>query len=88
MFFAKSNPHPRTALGLTAAWLLGLAFASNADATTPVRKTAPEPAATLLLPPGKRLPLTSQLVDVTGIANELPLRQVVNRAEEAKGKER
>jgi hypothetical protein len=50
MFDAKRTPDPRAALGLTAACLLGLAIASDAGAATPVRKTAPEPAATLLLP--------------------------------------
>jgi hypothetical protein len=50
MFDAAKRPSSlRALLGVTAACLLGLAIASGAGAAT-LRKTAPEPAATLLLP--------------------------------------
>lgn len=45
---SREAPRSRIALGLIAACLLGLVISSGADAQ--VRKTAPEPAATLLLP--------------------------------------
>ncbi len=46
---AQNRPHPRVGPGLLIACLLALGIACDA-AAAPVRKTAPEPAATLLLP--------------------------------------
>ena len=46
---AKNRPHPRVVPGLLIACLLAVGI-SVAAAAAPVRKTAPEPAATLLLP--------------------------------------